>query len=66
MGTVVLNRKKRDKEHPYKDTEEVISVALQAMTTTASAGEGGGVQELMAKQSPQGHGYEQEPSVIWS
>lgn len=41
MGTVVLNRKKRDKEHPYTYTEEVISVTLQAMTTTASAGEGG-------------------------
>jgi hypothetical protein len=38
MGTVVLNHKRRDKEHPYTYTEEGTSVALQATTTTTSAG----------------------------
>ena len=69
MWTVVLNRKKRDKEHLYTYTEEVISVALQIMTTTP-AGQGGGVGRSAGtdgkEKSPQGHGCEQEPSVIWS
>jgi hypothetical protein len=38
MGTVVLNRKKRDKEHLYTCTE-VISVVLQ--TTANSCRRGG-------------------------
>jgi len=67
MGTVVLNRKKRDKEYLYTYTEEMISVALQT-TTTTPAGEGGGVGRSAGtvgkEKSPQGHGCEQELSMI--
>lgn len=68
MGTVVLNRKKTDKEHLYTYTEEVISVALQTMTTTPAGEGGGGVGRSAGtdgkENSPQGHGCEHEPSMI--
>jgi hypothetical protein len=50
MGSVVLNHKKRDKEHPYTYKEEGTSAALQATTTTTSAGGGGRSAGTEAKE----------------